>query len=77
MVVSLADMKTGEVGVVTDIQGGSGAARKIQNIGITVGKKIKKTGAHFRRGPQTLSVDNFNVAIGFGMASKILVEVKR
>ena len=77
MVVSLIDMKSGETGVVVELQGGFGFIERIQSMGIRVGKKIKKTGAHFWKGPQTILVDNFRVAIGYGMAARILVEVKR
>ena len=77
MIVSLIDMKSGETGVVVRLEGGSGFADRIQSMGVRVGKEIKKTGAHFWRGPQTVLVDNFKVAVGYGMASKIFVEVKR
>lgn len=77
MIISLIDMKSGETGIVIKLEGGSGFADRIQSMGVRVGKEIKKTGAHFWRGPQTVLVDNFKVAIGYGMASKIFVEVKR
>ncbi len=77
MIVNLIDMKRGETGVVAELQGGFGFTTRIQSMGIRIGKKIKKTGAHFWRGPQTVLVDNFQVAIGHGMASKIFVEVER
>jgi len=75
--VTLVDMKPGESGVVTGIEGGSNRTARIQGMGIRVGKRIKKEGAHLWRGPQTILVDKFKVAIGFGMASKIMVEVER
>jgi len=77
MTVSLVDMKTGEKGVVVDLQGGYGFTSRVQNMGIRIGKEIKKTGSHFWRGPQTVVVDSFKVAIGHGMAEKIFVEVER
>jgi len=77
MVISLVEMKRGEIGIVTEILGGMGAAQRIRSMGIRVGKEIKKGEAHFWRGPQTVVVDNFKVALGFGMASKVMVEVER
>ena len=77
MVVNLIDMKPGETGVVVDMQGEFGMINRVQGMGIRIGKKIKKTGAHFWRGPQTVMVDNFQVAIGYGMATRIFVEVER
>ncbi len=76
MVVSLAEMKIGEEGIVSGIQGGLGAAERIKNIGIRMGKRIKKTGGRPGQGPQTVLIDKFNVAIGFGMAAKVMVEVE-
>ncbi len=77
MIISLKDMKRGEEGVVAEITGGMGAAQRIRSMGIRIGKKIKKGESHFWRGPQTIIVDNFKVALGFGMALKIMVEVER
>lgn len=76
MVVRLVEMRPGERGVVRGIEGGFMAGRRIQSMGIRVGKPIKKETGHLKKGPQTVLVDSFKVAIGFGMAAKILVEVK-
>jgi len=75
MIINLTEMKTGESGVVLDIEGGMGATARIKNMGIRIGKKVKKI-SHFHKGPQTVLVDNFKVAIGYGRAEKIMVEVK-
>ena len=77
MIVSLVDMKAGETGVVVDIQGGHGINARVQSMGIRIGKEIKKIESHFWRGPQTVMVDNFKVAIGYGMSVRIFVEVNR
>lgn len=77
MLISLVDMKPGETGIVMRIDDGFSATKRIQSMGVRIGKKIKKLGAHFWRGPQTVLVDNFKVAIGFGMAAKIFIEVER
>ncbi|UCD55599.1 MAG: ferrous iron transport protein A [Candidatus Omnitrophota bacterium] len=77
MLISLVDMEPGEAGIVVKLEGGFGATKKIQSMGIRIGKRVKKLGARFWRGPQTVLVDNFKVAIGFGMAAKISVEVER
>lgn len=77
MRVSIVEMKQGETGTVVAIEGGMGMARRVQNMGIRAGKAIKKVDSHFWRGPQTVMVDKFQVAIGYGMALRIFVEVKR
>ncbi len=77
MTIDLTQMKPGESGVITEIQGGHGLIRKIQSMGLRPGKKITKVSSHFWRGPQTVEIDNLQVAIGFGMAKRIFVEVQR
>jgi len=75
--IDLTQMKAGQSGAVTEIQGGYGLIRRIQSLGIREGKRITKVSSHFWRGPQTIKVDNLRVAIGFGMAKRIIVEMER
>jgi ferrous iron transport protein A len=77
MIVDLTQMEPGEAGIVQDIQGGYGLVRKLQSMGIRPGKKVTKVSSHFWRGPQTVEVDTAQIAVGFGMARKISVEVTR
>ena len=77
MTIDLTQMQPGEFGIVSEIQSGHGLIRKLQSMGIRPGKKIIKVSSHFWRGPQTVEVDNMQIAIGFGMARRILVEVQR
>lgn len=77
MIIDLTKMKPGESGTIVELEGGHGFLCRVQGMGIRPGKKIKKVSSHFWRGPQTIEVDNSRVAIGFGMARKIMVEVER
>ena len=52
-----------------------GFARRLEALSIRPGKKVTKVGSTFFRGPVTLRVDNAQVAVGFRMANRILVEV--
>ena len=72
--VTLAQMRAGERGQIVEIQGGAGMARKLDALGIRVGKVITKVSAQWMRGPVLLKQENTQVAVGFGMASKIIVE---
>ncbi len=74
MVIDLTQMQQGEVGTVKEIQGGHGIVRKLQSIGLRPGKKIVKVSSHFWQGPQTVAIDNIQVAVGFGIAKKIIIE---
>jgi len=75
--IDLTHMKAGDTGIIKEIQGGESFTKKIQSMGIRPGKKIKKVSSHFWRGPQTVEVGSTRVAIGFGMAKKILVRVEK
>jgi len=77
MIIDLTQMQPGESGIIKEIQGGPGFARKLQSRGVRPEKKISKVSSHFWRGPQIIEIDNLEIAVGFGMARRILVEVER
>jgi ferrous iron transport protein A len=77
MIVDVTQMQPGEIGIVKEMQGGHGLIRKLQSLGVRPGKKITKVSSHFWRGPQTVEIDNMQVAIGFGIAKKIFVEMEK
>lgn len=77
MIIDLTQMQPGEIGAIVEIHGGQGMIKRLQSMGIRPGKKIAKVSSHFWRGPQTVEIGNMQVAVGFGMAKRILVEVKR
>ena len=72
--VSLVRLQTGRGGVVVEIQGGHGLVNRLGALGIRPGKRITKVSSMFMRGPVTIEVDRAQVAIGFGMAKRIIVE---
>lgn len=77
MLIDLTQMKPGESGIIVELRGGGEFTRRIQGMGIREKKRVKKISSHFWCGPQTVEVDNVRIAIGFGMARKIFVEVER
>jgi len=74
--VDLTQLKEGESGLVIEIQGGYGLNRRLESLGIRVGKKVTKVSSQLMRGPITLRVDNSQVALGYGLAKKISVKIK-
>jgi len=72
----LTEMKNGESGVVVRVYGGQGFRRRQSLLGIRVGKKVKMVACQPFRGPIVVEVDGSQVAMGHGMAWKILVEVE-
>lgn len=73
---TVAHMEAGERGRVIEIAGGYGLTRRLEAMGIRPGKKITKVSSMLMRGPVTIQVDGAQVAIGFGMAWRILVELE-
>lgn len=75
METDLTHLKPGEEAIVLRVDGGYGTIRKINSLGIREGKKITKISSRFRGGPQVIRVGSSRIAMGFGMAKKIIVEV--
>lgn len=72
---SLARMPSETGGVVVEIAGSKALAARLDAIGIRLGARIHKTAGFRLRGPVTLRVGRSHIAVGFGMASKIIIEV--
>lgn len=75
LVLPLSRMEAGQSGTVVEISGGYGMVRRLEALGIRPGKKVSKVSSMLFRGPVLVRVDNSQVAIGFGMASRVMVEV--
>ncbi len=75
--VPLSRMEAGQNGVIREILGGMGMLRRLQVMGVRIGKKITKISGMFMRGPVTVQVAGTQIGIGHGMASKIMVEVRQ
>ena len=73
--VNLRQMYSGQSGKVVKIDGGAGLVSRLSSLGIRPGKKITKISSMLMRGPVTVQLGNTRLAIGFGMANKILVEI--
>ncbi len=74
--ISLNKMPAGKKGIITDIQGGHGIVQKMNVLGIRPGKEITKISNQLMKGPVIIRSGNIEIAIGYGMARKIMVEVK-
>ena len=72
---ALSRIETGQSGIVVQIQGGRGLINRLSALGIRPGQRVTKVSSMFMRGPVTIQVGNAQVAIGFGMANKIIVEL--
>jgi len=72
--IALSRMEAGQSGIVVQIQGGRGLINRLSALGIRPGQRITKVSSMFMRGPVTIQVGTAQVAIGFGMANRIIVE---
>lgn len=74
--VTLSEMITGGKGVVADVNGGHRLARRLDALGIRPGAMIEKLTGAPMRGPVTVRVGTSRVALGYGMAGNVHVEIK-
>ncbi len=75
-IISLAMMKSGEKGKVVEITGGKGLVSKLESLGIIPGAEITKISEQLMRGPVVIKIGNTQIAIGYGMARKVMVNVE-
>ena len=73
--VHLNGMYPGQSGRVVRIEGGAGLVGRLGVMGIRPGRKITKLSSMLMRGPVTVQAGSTRLAIGFGMAGKIIVEL--
>ncbi|HEC77189.1 MAG TPA: ferrous iron transport protein A [Thermoplasmatales archaeon] len=70
----LSEMSYGEEGIVKSIEGN--LRNKVAGMGIRVGKKIKMATKQPIKGPVVVTVDQYSISLGLGIADKIIVEAK-
>ncbi|MFC2011334.1 ferrous iron transport protein A [Chloroflexota bacterium] len=73
--IPLSRMQAGQSGRVLQIQGGQNLINRLSALGVRPGQRVTKVNSMLMRGPVTIQVGNAQVAIGFGMANKIVVEL--
>jgi|GEM_PF-319298 ferrous iron transport protein A len=76
-ILDLTQMKQKKKGTVIAVAGGPNLKKRLETLGIRKGAEVTKVSAQVMRGPIIVQVVNTQVAIGFGMAKKIIVEVEK
>lgn len=71
--ISLVHVREGEQVQVVEILGGHGLVGRLEALGIRSGTRMRKISSVFLRGPVTVEVHDTKVAMGYGMAGKVLV----
>ena len=75
-IVTLRQMHSGQSGRVVEVQGGHGLVNRLSAMGIRPGKKVTKISSMFMRGPVTLQIGHTKLAVGFGMANRIIIALE-
>jgi len=75
--ISLTDVRIGETGKIAEFLGGRGVHNRLRALGIRPGARVTKVSAALMRGPVVLRVGGAQVALGFGISHKVIVEVER
>jgi len=73
MIKHLTDLAKGEQGIVVAIQGGWGFQQRLRLLGLAEGQQIRKLSELALGGPVVVLVNRAQLAIGRGMARRILV----
>lgn len=73
--ITLVHMNPGQSGKVSVVRGGHGLVRRLESMGIRQGVTIEKVSGQFMRGPIIVRIGMARVAIGYGMARHIVVEI--
>jgi len=71
--VNLVKIEPGREVVVMQLDGGREFLEKAESLGLRTGVRIKKLSAQVMHGPVMIKIGNSKVALGYGMAKRILV----
>jgi ferrous iron transport protein A len=69
----LTELNLGEKGMIVAVQGGRGLQARLRNLGLAEGQALRKLSALAWGGPVVVEVKRTQIAIGRGMARRILV----
>ena len=74
-ITSLDRLRIGQKGKIIRLDGGRGFLERAYSLGIRVGKRVTVLSTLPFRGPIAFKIDNIEIAIGRGMASRIIVRI--
>ncbi|MBU2473626.1 MAG: ferrous iron transport protein A [Candidatus Omnitrophica bacterium] len=71
---NLAEVASGKTVRIVGIEPGFNCQKKLQDLGLREGITVKKLRGLFRRGPVIVKIGQAQIALGRGMAEKVIVE---
>ncbi len=72
----LTGLEDGQTGVIVSVLGGKMLTKRLADLGITGGKEVRVIRKTLFSGPVQVEVAGSKLVIGWGLASKIMVEIK-
>jgi ferrous iron transport protein A len=75
-IIPLTQLETGREAKVVELRGGKGMVHRLESRGIRPGLAVRKTSDQLMRGPVTVRVGHTTLAIGHGIAGRVMVEVR-
>ena len=72
---NLAQLSSGHSAKIISIEGGIGLRQRLQNLGLREGVVVRKERGIFNQGPIIVKAGSTQIALGRGMASKVIVEI--
>jgi Fe2+ transport system protein FeoA len=72
----LTELEDGQTGTIVSVMGGKILTKRLADLGITSGTVVKVIRRTLFSGPIQVEVTGSRLALGNGLASKIMVEVK-
>ena len=74
-IITLAKMEPGQSGRIKELISGPGLVRRLEEMGVRAGKRMTKVSGMPMRGPVVIQVGGTRLALGHGMARKVIVEL--
>ena len=71
--IPLTELPADVEGTVVALDGGYGMQARLRSLGITEGRRLRKISGIGRRGPVVVLVERAQVAIGYGIARRVVV----
>ena len=75
-IIPLIKLDINQEGIIHALEGGANFQNRLQALNIRIGKRIRKISKNPFRGPIVIEIDRSQVALGHGMAKKVMIEVE-
>lgn len=75
-IIPLTELDPMRRGRIHSLDGWPNFVRRLESMGLRQGRRITKISGQAMRGPVTVSVGGTSMALGHGMASRVMVEVE-